>query len=89
MGSLYYPHTYYYRKGEVEEYLGQVSKSKWWERIFLLSSEAVLTQSTVGKERPLQKEHNCRGQARRNTTAEVRQMAPAYSGLIRGDVLVS
>ena len=63
MGSLYYPHTYYYRTGEVEEYLGQVSKSKWWERIFLLSSGAVLTQSTVGKERPLQKEHNCRGQA--------------------------
>lgn len=49
----------------------------------------MLTQSTVGKERPLQKEHNCRGQARRNTTAEVRQIAPAYSGLIRGDLLVS
>mgnify|MGYP007134399849 CR=1 FL=1 len=31
----------------------------------------------------------CRGQARRNTTAEVRQIAPAYSGLIRGDLLVS
>ena len=50
------------RKGEVE-YLGQVSKSKWWERIFLLSLGAVLTQSTVGKERPLQKAHSCRGQA--------------------------
>ena len=50
------------RKRKVEEYLGYVCKSKWWERIFLLSSGAELTQHTVGKERPLQKEHYCRGQ---------------------------